>query len=306
MATATLLLPARSRLGAAALSEPVARALGRARFSVHAEGEHAQLQRHFQLAGDVWPVAALTRQMDVGDAGRDLWLRADPARVVPDMHGARLMGFGETLGLDETDAQALLPALQPVFAEHGLQFDAPTPTRWYLRVPEALTLPVFVAPEAVLGDDLFDHLPAGEPGRRWRALLSETQVVLHTHPWNAQRAAQGRTAINTLWFWGGGVLPDAVRTSHAQIRSRDALLRALALAAGVQVDGEQTVDALVDLRQLRSMQQLGDEAIAPLLQAVRRGELDQLVLDFEDGAHFVIAAAQRWQFWKKPRQLHDT
>ncbi|MFH7617915.1 hypothetical protein VSS93_32025, partial [Pseudomonas syringae pv. tagetis] len=37
------------------------------------------------------------------------------------------------------------------------------------------------------------------------------------------------------------------------MRSRDALLQGLALAAGVAVDGEQAVDALVDLRQLRSL-----------------------------------------------------
>jgi hypothetical protein len=43
----------------------------------------------------------------------------------------------------------------------------------------------------VLGDDLFSHLPEGEGGRRWRALMTEAQVLLHNHSWNQQRAAQG-------------------------------------------------------------------------------------------------------------------
>ncbi|MCF7749761.1 hypothetical protein KQ945_03300 [Bacillus subtilis subsp. subtilis] len=305
MATATLLLPARSRFAAAPLPDDVAKALGRAQRSSVTGGERAQLQRHFQLQPAHWPVAALTRQLDVGDAGDAIWLRADPANVVPDMQGARMMGHGDTLRPDAEDVAHLLPALQPLFAGFGFSLDAPVPTRWYLRLPAGTTLPEFDSPDDVLGDDLFAHLPEGDAGRRWRALLTEAQVVLHTHPWNQKRAAAGKRAINSLWFWGGGELPQAVQTPHAQVRSREALLQALAKAAGVHADGEQQVDALVDLRQLRSLAQLGKDAIRPLLVAVQRGELRRLVLDFEDGARFEIDKGQRWRFWKKPVQLHD-
>ncbi|MEG2806307.1 phosphoglycerate mutase [Stenotrophomonas sp.] len=305
MATATLLLPARSRFPASPLPEDVAKALGRAARSSVAGGERAQLQRHFQLQPAHWPVAALTRQLDVGDAGDGIWLRADPANVVPDMQGARMMGHGDTLRPDAEDVAQLLPALQPLFAGFGFVLDAPVPSRWYLRLPAGTTLPVFDAPEEVLGDDLFAHLPEGDAGRRWRALLTEAQVVLHTHAWNQQRVAAGKRAINSLWFWGGGELPQAVHTGHAQVRSREALLQALARAAGVQADGDQQVDALVDLRQLRSLEQLGNDAIRPLLLALQRGELRRLVLDFEDGVRFELDKGQRWRFWKKPVQLHD-
>ncbi|KAG1530908.1 hypothetical protein G6F50_017013 [Rhizopus delemar] len=69
-------------------------------------------------------------------------------------------------------------------------------------------------------------------------------------------------------------MPVSVSTAHAQVRSRDALLQGLALAAGVAVDGEQAVDALVDLRQLRSSQQLGNDAIRPLLAALKEKGVD--------------------------------
>ena len=307
MATATLLLPARSRLAAAALPDDVARALGRAECIEASPGEAAQLQRHFTIAGvpaaEHWPVAALTRQLDAGDAEGSVWLRADPAQMVPDMHGARMMGHGDTLGVDVAGATSLIDALQPLFESQGLWLHAPTPSRWYVRLPAAQELPVFAAPEHVLGDDLFAHLPEGAAGRRWRALLTEVQVLLHAHPYNAARLRQGQPPVNSLWFWGPGQLPAQVSTPHAQVRSRDALLRALAVAAGVQVDGEQSVDALVDLRPLRSVKQLGDDAIRPLLAALQRGELRRLVLDFQDGVCFDLVAAQRWRFWKKAVQL---
>ena len=79
MATATLLLPARSRFAVAALPDDVARALGRATTSQGDAGERAQLLRHFTVAAPHWPVAALTRQRDVGDAAAPMGDSARPA-----------------------------------------------------------------------------------------------------------------------------------------------------------------------------------------------------------------------------------
>ncbi|WP_296253395.1 phosphoglycerate mutase [uncultured Stenotrophomonas sp.] len=300
MAKATLLLPARSRFPAGELPAQVAMALGRAERSLGTAGESAQLRRHFSVQPAAWSAAALTRQTDAGDAAGGFWLRADPANIVPDMQGARLMAAAETLRLEQADVDALLPALQPLFAGFGYQLDAPTSSRWYLRLPADTPLPEFAEPDVVLGDDLFSHLPNGENGRRWRALLTEAQVVLHQHPWNEQRVGQGQRAVNSLWFWGAGSLPASVHTAHAQVRSRDALVQGLAAMAGVRLGGEQSVDALVDLRQLRSLQQLARDAIAPLLDALKRGELSELQLDFEDGTGYRITRGQRWLLWKKP------
>lgn len=307
MLAATLLLPARRRFPQGALPARVAVALGRAVRASGVAGEAAQLQRHFSLQPHSWPVAALTRQVDAGDANGGLWLRADPANVLPDMQGVRLMAWAEGLTVEQADVNALLPALQPVFADAGFRLDAPVPARWYVRLPDDAPLPAFTAPDAALGDDLFAHLPEGENSRPWRALLTEAQVLLHQHPWNQQRLARGRSAINSLWFWGGGRLPESVHTPHAQVRSHDALLRSLAMLAGVSADagGAQDIDMLVDLRQLRSLEQLGNDAIAPLLDAMARGELGQLLLDFEDGACLRIDRGQQWrfwtrEFWKKP------
>ncbi|KFA28616.1 phosphoglycerate mutase [Xanthomonas vasicola] len=301
MTTATLLLPEKRRLPGTLGETAVARALARADQHTADAGEVAQLQRHFRLTPSHWPVAALTRQLDAGDAAGATWVRADPAYVVPDMQGARLMGYGEALGPTAEDLAVLLPILKPMFGDAGFLLDAPTPSRWYLRLSPDAKLPEFAPPDVAIGDDLFEHLPAGDSGRRWRALLTEAQVLLHQHPWNEGRVASGKPAINSLWFWGGGVLPHTVTSPHRQVRSRESLLRALALAAGADAQGEQRVDALVDLRHLRSLQQVSDDAVAPLLAAMARGELDRLVLDFQDGESVSLTHAQRWRFWRKPR-----
>jgi hypothetical protein len=302
MASATLLLPARSRFAGRPLPAPFAKALAQADRQSGAAGESEQLRRHFQLIPDHWPVAALTRQLDAGDAAQSSWLRVDPAHVAPDMGGARMLSHGEALALTAEDSAQLLPALRPLFGDAGFALDAPRPSRWYLRLPRESKLPAFAAPDEVLGEDLFAHLPEGDLGRRWRALLTETQVVLHNHPWNAMRASLGKPAVNSLWFWGAGTLPDFVRTHYKQVKGNEILLRALAGAAGVSATADDggEVDALVDLRHLRDLDLVAREAVQPLLEAVRKRELQSLTLDFEDGAIFQLRRDQRWRFWRKP------
>ena len=305
MAKATLLLPAARRL--AAPSAGIAAVLGRADVATgQGEGRPAQLRRHVQLLPDHWPVAALTRQLDARDAAGAMWLRADPCRIQPDINGARLLDHGETLGLDAEDVAQLLPALKPLFGDAGMPIDAPSPSRWYLRLPASSKLPPFTAPDDALGDDVFEHLPEGSEGRRWRSLLTEAQVVLHNHPWNDRRMAAGKRPVNSLWFWGGGVLPDHVRSAYARFHGGDEVSMALAAAAHVAAPlparfeaGEG--DVLFDLAAMRDLPRIERDWLQPALQALRAGRFRSLVLDTADGAVFTVERAQRWRFWRRPR-----
>ena len=238
MSQATLLLPEPARFGGQRLREPAGKILGKADRLRH-EGDVARSA--FDILPRGWPVAAVTRQRDAGDAGADkaTWLRADPAYVRPDINGARLLAWGEALQLSDEDASAFLPALRPLFGDAGFPIDAPCPSRWYLRLPPGKRLPVFSSPDDALGADLFEHMPGAEnddspDARRWRTLLSEAQVTLHNHPRNAVRTAAGLAPVNSLWLWGAGALPDRVSTKFTRIASDDDALTAFASFAGAQ------------------------------------------------------------------------
>jgi len=272
----------------------VARALARAdRMPDAGPGEQAQLQRWFELLPRGWPMAAITRQRDAGDAVLHTWLRADPAYVRPDMTGARVLAIGE-LGLSADEAQALSGALRPLFGDAGFPISSPHPARWYLALPAEARLPAFAAPESVLGDDLFLHLPDGPEGRRWRSLLNEAQILLHNHPVNAARITAGRVPANSLCFWGAGRLPDQVRARLGTVHSDEAQLASLpqrASAGAAANEGE-----LIDRRDRRDWTAVEAE-LAPRLAAI---DAAGLVLDFADGAGWWLRAGQGWRVWRKP------
>lgn len=305
----------------------------RADREVSEAGEAPRLARSFDvLPRSALPVAALTRQHDAGDALQFTWLRADPACVRPDMASARLLACGD-LDISAEECEALLAPLRPLFGDEGFPISAPVPSRWYLCLPQDARLPEFAPPEAVFGDDLFAYLPEGDGGRRWRRLLNEAQVVLHNHPINARRVAAGKLPINSLWFWGGGRLPDHVRSSYAEVHSDDVVVAALAERAGARlaaipaawpdafsplgmvarmeqdqdrrmlrslgVDDTDQHDRLFDFRHLRDIAWLDSQWLEPAMRSVAADHLAALELDFGDGLLLRWQRHHRWRVWRR-------
>lgn len=244
--------------------------------------------------------AALTRDLLMGDAGTQVWLSADPAWIQPDLNGARLLACGR-LGLELHEARALGESLRATFADAGMQLEVTSADRWHVRVPDA-DVPAFAAPEQALGEDLYMHLPQGPQGRRWRALITEVQVILHQHPLNAQRRERGLPPVNSLWLWGGGVLPQRLNARHAGVASDDVLLRALAHRAGIaalSMDVAATAlpaaGWLVDLQGLPAAD-IETAWSARIAAAMRR---QPVLLHFASGERWLHQPWHRLRFWRR-------
>jgi hypothetical protein len=268
----------------------------------------------FQWPGAALPIAALTREFDVGDAAGSSWLRADPAHVRADMTTARMLACGE-LGLSPAECVSIARDLKPLFGDSGFEFEATLPNRWYLRASREAELPDSAWPDDAMGDDLKLHLPVGAAGRRWRVLFNETQVLLHNHPVNAARVARGAVSVNSLWFWGGGILPDWVRSTRNHVFSNAPEITALARIAGVKtqrldmslvrevlVRGKSDASILVDLGDLRG-DALESEWLQALDEAMQRRRIDQIDLLFASGERHMIRPAHRFRVWRRVRGL---
>jgi hypothetical protein len=269
------------------------------RLAPGAKGYLAGLAERFVVNGGL-PAAALTRELMAGDAADSGWLCADPAWVQPDLNGARLLACGQ-MQLSMEEAQALARPLKPVFGDAGMILEVSSPDHWHVRLPSGAPMPSFASPEQALGEDLYEHLPQGADGRRWRVLLNEVQVLLHQHPLNAERRTRGAPPINSLWLWGGGALPDIVRTSLKGVIGDDVLLDALARRAGIATV-PRTANAvetaapgwLVDLQDLPADDI--DTVWWPSVLAVAQKKNVQL--SFASGERWALRPWHRVRFWR--------
>jgi hypothetical protein len=252
------------------------------------------------------PAAALIRQSVAGDAGDGQWVCADPAWVQPELSGARLLGCGN-LAVSSADAASMVDALRETFADEGMNLFVGDPQHWQLKVPSYVQVPAFPEPEEALGADLFEQLPKGDEGRRWRALINEAQVVLHNHPANAARQRDGLPPVNSVWLWGAGALPEWVECGQSRIYSDDLLVWALGHKAGVDVQSRRVLAGAQPAHEpnhaeLLDLQDVQPNEFArtwwPFLQA-RLEAGSELRLAFADGRRHVVRKAHRLRFWRK-------
>ena len=282
-------------------THPLRRLLARSdRLADDTRGRLECVAAAFHVDAASLPAAALIREYLAGDAGDATWLNADPAWVQPDMTGVRLLACG-SMPLQPGEAQAYAQVLQPTFAEAGLQLEITGPNHWQLRLPPDVPVPDFAAPERALGEDLYQHLPQGSDGRRWRLLLNEVQVLLHQHPLNAARQARGLAPVNSVWLWGAGRLPARLHGAFAGVAGNDALLRALAARAGIpgrHLTREATAPALAGW--LLDMQDLPAAELArdwwPAVQALAQRQA--LHFAFASGERWSWRPRHRWRFWR--------
>jgi len=273
------------------------------------------------------PVAALTYHSDACEAASGYIMRADPVHLRADQSSLRLFE-ADTFPMTQKEADALVAAFNSFYAGHGLQLQAPCPRRWYLLLAAAPGIATAALSE-VAGQDINAFLPQGEAAAHWRGLLNEVQMLLHDHPVNAAREQRGEPAINSLWFWGGGLSPDSLQSRVAMIATDHPLGMGLALQtttprvdapAAVQellplvVDGVTLVinDALASATRygdvehwLEALRGLEKHWFGPMLVALRQGVLNSLEIDPCNGMRFVINRRLQHCFWKRDRPFES-
>jgi hypothetical protein len=186
--------------------------------------------------------------------------------------------------LDEAASRTLFDAVSGLFTSEGFLMHWGAPLRWYIA-HESLAGLATASIDRVIGRNVDRWLPAGPPSRLLRRLQNEVQMLLYTHPLNAEREARGQPPVNSFWLSGCGVAQAAAGEVCVDER-----LRRCALAE--DWPGWATAWAQVD-----------DESAGPgtdAPDAVRRTR----------GAGLCAAAAgpagpagARWPAWTWPREL---
>jgi len=156
------------------------------------------------------PLAALGAGLDPGTSHV---LRADPVSLVAGRNDVALAARIDDLDADE--AGAMIATLGAHFANDGLTFHAPRPDAWF--VLQDMTPDLSTTPLAAVRGAIYPWLPTGGDAPRWRRWLSEMQMLLHAHPANARREAQGRVPVTGVWISEGGRVADVARAGATSL-----------------------------------------------------------------------------------------
>lgn len=269
------------------------------------------------------PVASLTCLSDTREQSPAYLLRADPVHLRADQSSLRLFdSHGFTVTQEEADE--LVTTFNEFYAGRGWRLAAPRPQRWYLYLPAdpgITTMPI----GSVAGQVIDPCLPQGKAAAEWHALLNEIQMLFHAHPVNAAREQRGEPAINSLWFWGGGMLPATVQARADRLVTDLPLGMGLAQHAGitrldVPADADEllartgegltlVVNELLDRPAqygdvdswVNALRQLEQHWFAPLLAAIGGGALSSLDIYPCNGHRYMTSRQQQRHFWKRNR-----
>ncbi len=280
----------------------------------------------FPLRDGELPVAELTYAFDGGERPGSR-LRCDPVHLVPG-HNSLVLSAGGALNLSLDECACLAAELERAYSDLDWHFEALTPERWYLTLPEAPRLRTHPLSD-VVGRSIEHYLPKGQDAKKWHARIAEVQMLLHDSPVNREREMRGAPKINSLWFWGEGVLPESQKPGWQGVWSDEPVARALAESSGVpcfpvpgdaaewlaaDVSGEHLL-VLDRERYLHRFQEravwlewlsnLEERWFSPLLGALQRGRLARLTMIGEGDRAFRLdrRAMRRW--WRRRRPVEQ-
>lgn len=279
------------------------------------------------IPGSDLPIAAVTRQWEAQDADGFWWLRADPVHLRADSDRIVMLG-NQGLDISVEECSKIALELNRQFSDTDWILDAVNARRWYLRLEKDPHIVTEALPD-VVGRDILHLMPQGSSERRWRSVMNEAQMVLHSSRINQEREARGALPINSLWFWGGGRLPSPSPVEWSQVWGNDALSKGLACLARVACSSlpADAAEWLADntpgkhllvLDGLREKVQFGDVVgwreflnsldsawLQPLFAALKQGRLAILNLYPADGTAFSVTVGHARRWWVRRRSLEQ-
>lgn len=261
----------------------------------------------FGLEATSFAPAPFMRLGDTGARDARWWMRADPVHLAPDRDQLLLLP-GELLQAGRHETDALAEGFNDLYGAEGWRLEMGDTLRGYLRTPRRFDA-VTHDPGPIAGQPVLESMPGGPDGAALRRLMNEVQMLFHTHPVNQAREEAGQPLINSLWLWGGGILPAFTGRAPAQVAASTPLLRGLALWAGREPGPLKDAaglkpDSLVSL-EAHDLQALERDWFVPLFDLLRAGKLDSLTLQLGGMGTFALTPAGARRFWRRRRAISD-
>jgi len=157
---------------------------------------------------------------------------AELIHLQADKDNARLVPI-QALDVTQDESDQLIEVLNNLIRHDGLEVIRAAPNSYYLTGMSASALDTWPA-HAVANGKIADYLPRKSEAGDWRRLITEVQMLFHTHAVNIARANAQRLPINGMWFWGGAQVSTYAPLETVKLYTTDAYASGLASAMTIQ------------------------------------------------------------------------
>lgn len=273
-----------------------------------------------------FPLAPILASAGKLDATRGYWLCATPV-YLDTRRNALVLNDAVANDITADESAAFVATLADHLRDENIRLHSTQSGQWFLS-SEAAPLMTTTSLAAVTGRDVRPFLPQGADSARWHRILTEIQMLLHSHSVNDARETRGRLPVNSVWLWGGGIRPAPVAEPFATVWSDDAMVRALAHHSGCRSEPRAaritpetltkdshffSFESLETQLRLGDAQAWSDAVIAlnrdwfiPLMQALKARHLQSLTVISANEAglqKFFIRPTDLIKLWRKNKYL---
>lgn len=279
-----------------------------------------------------WPIAPIMLHADNSSliTHNDFWMRADPVHLRIEQNHI-MLADSQAFKISPEEAQQITQSFnQDVGRHYDFSLLPLRNDHWYIRLPHSPQMQTYSLGQ-VTCRNINDFLPTGSESIFWHKIFNETQMLLHEHPINQQRESNGELPINSVWFWGGGIMPDSMHSQYSHIWSDDDFARALASASHTPYsklpinanewlsDNQLSGTPLVILDNLsvhakyrnayewrEILKRMQNDWFFPLYQALKAGRINRITLvavNEHSLLEFEIMRSNVWKFWLMTRPL---
>lgn len=258
-------------------------------------------------------VAALRLWGQTGERPGAWVAAADPVYMEPRLDRLFLHALGPG-DVSRPELRRLFDALQESLGGEGTLGFVRIGRYGYIRSEQPMMMAGMPA-AALDGQSPEGALPPAEAAAATLNLISEIEMTLHTQPVNAERLADGRPPVNSLWLWGGGFAPAPCPGEVPPLYGTEPLLQGYWASVGGAAEAwPGTIGACLDaapggfvavVPPVSDAGEALDSGLAALRGALNRGRLTRAVLVTADGVRAMLRRADRLRVWRRTARLLD-
>lgn len=246
-------------------------------------------------------MAALRFWGQTGDRSTSWMAAADPIHLEARLRDLRIRAL-TPFQISPAEMRSLFEMLQAELGAGEEYSFANVGISGYLQSERPIaTAPVSAVIAAGHVPDRFP--PSGGSAQSFHQLLGELQMLLHDHEVNIARQTVGQPAINSLWFWGGGVAPEPVKRPLPDLYSGDPLFNGFWASCLARVEPFEGFGECLSKSPRGFVAVASDAPVHDSLRSLEKllgtGRLQRLTLLFSDGLTASLGRFDWLRVWRR-------